>query len=137
MNELLALLIQGIMGQQHQPSLVSPMPQGGLQAHNSFPGGSFGRISQYGATGNNTATGTIPMPGRTAAVSPDLLSQIPFGSLVKVGNQTYRIEDLTNPRIKNTLDVFSATPSGLQRNIPYEIVGRDYSGLKYKIPKGG
>ena len=138
MNALLALLIQGIMGQSQPKSpLISPMPQGGLQAHNIFPGGNFGRISQYGATGNNTATGTIPMPNRTAAISPDLLSSIPFGSLVKVGNQTYRIEDLTHPRIKNTLDVFSASPSGLQRNVPYQITGKDYSGLKYKIPKGG
>lgn len=133
MNPLLALLLQGIFGTHQLQPLVSPIPAGGMDSYNILGEGTFGRISQYGPTGNNTATGTIPMPNRTAAVSPDILSSVPYGSLVRVGNQTYRIEDLTAPEIKNTLDVFSNSPSGLQRNIPYQIIGKDFSGLKYKV----
>lgn len=133
--ELIALLL-GIKQLSIPRPLVSPEPKSGLESYNILGEGNLGRITQYGPTGNLTATGTIPYPGRTAAISPDLLSVIPFGSLVKIQNQVYRIEDLTHPRIKNTLDIFSNSPVGLQKDIPYQIIGRDYAGLKYKIPKG-
>lgn len=44
---------------------------------NSFAG----QATAYVATGNNTATGTVPTPGRTIAVDPNL---IPLGSAVRI-----------------------------------------------------
>ena len=51
-------------------------------------GGISGQATAYIATGNNTATGTVPTPGRTIAVDPSL---IPLGSAV-------RIEVPSNPK---------------------------------------
>jgi len=103
----------------------TPTPASALQAL-------FGRVSQYGATGNLTATGTTPEAGRTAAVSPDLLELLPYGTLIQLPDGSiYRVEDRTADSISSTLDVFSEDPRGLQRNVPYSVVGKDMEGLRY------
>lgn len=55
-----------------------------------------------------TALGTAPMPGRTIAVSRDLLHLL--GRRVYVaGLGVRRVEDLMHERIRNTIDVYLPT----------------------------
>lgn len=98
----------------------------------------FDRVTYYLPTGNKTASGTVPKSGYTAAISPELFNKIPMGSLIKLPNgTTVRVEDKTNPRLKGTLDLFydnkesAKYPNGMERNVGYEVVGRDTSGLQY------
>jgi 3D (Asp-Asp-Asp) domain-containing protein len=105
------------------------------------PQPNFGRLSYYLPTGNQTATGTTPVSGYSAAISRELLPQIPMGTLIKLPNgRIVRVEDLTGQDIKNTLDLFYSSreqanypEQGLMQNVPYENVGRDISGLKYNF----
>ena len=95
----------------------------------------FGRVTYYKPTGGLTSTGTVPKPNYTAAISRELKNVIPMGSIVELPNGSrFRVEDLTNERIRDTLDLFREQPEegeGLQTNFPYKIVGRDTAGLKY------
>jgi 3D (Asp-Asp-Asp) domain-containing protein len=99
----------------------------------------FGRVSYYLPTGGLTATGTTPVSGYSAAISRQLLGDIPMGSLIKLPNgNVVRVEDLTNEDIKDTLDLFYSTndeatfpEKGLMRDVPYSVVGRDTTGMKY------
>lgn len=124
-----------LLGLPLNDELISPMqPQSPPQNKQSFD-----RLSYYLPTGGQTATGTTPISGKTAAISRELLSQIPMGTLIQLPNgQVVRIEDLTAPHIKNTLDLYYSNPNealypeqGLMRNVPYQTVGRDTTGLKY------
>lgn len=99
----------------------------------------FGRVTYY-KTGDLTTTGTKPKAGYTAAISRDLLNTVPMGSIIELENgHRYRVEDRTADKykgvpIRSTLDVFETNPAkgqGLDRNVPYKIVGKDTSGLKY------
>ena len=106
----------------------------------------FGRVTYYQKTGNLTSTGTVPKPNYTAAISRELKKVVPMGSIIELPDGTrFRIEDLTAEEIENketgertpirdTLDLFRDQPGegeGLQRNVPYKVVGRDTAGLKY------
>ena len=98
----------------------------------------FKRVTYYLPTGSSTATGTTPKSGYTAAVSPDMLDRVPMGSLIKLPNgKIIRVEDKTNKRLKDTLDIFYNTkdeavyPKGMERDVAIEIIGRDTSGMKY------
>lgn len=113
--------------------------------------GNFGRVTYYSPTETPaydvngikqmlTRTGTNPKPGYTAAVSPNMLREqggsLRMGDLVQVGDRTYRIEDVTNESIKDTLDVYRHTPEegeGLKQNVPFRVTGRDTKGLKYNF----
>lgn len=73
--------------------------------------GSF-KITHYcpcffccGAWGANTATGTVPMPGRTIAVDP---SVIPLGSKVEINGHVYIAEDTGGAIRGNKIDIFVA-----------------------------
>lgn len=85
-----------------------------------------------------TATGTNPVPGYTAAISPNMLKSRggarQMGDIVEVNGKLYRIEDLTNESILDTLDIYQNpdyTGSGLLKDVPYKFVKRDTSGLRY------
>ncbi|WP_171028943.1 3D domain-containing protein [Vagococcus zengguangii] len=72
--------------------------------------GQAGQATAYLATGNLTATGTVPTPGRTIAVDP---SVIPLGSLVQITvpsmpqyNGVYRAEDTGGAVHGNIIDIF-------------------------------
>ncbi len=138
---LLALLSIGsgaatnsFLTNKYKPANSTPTP-----TPTPTPQSSFGRLSYYLPTGNQTATGTNPVSGYTAAVSPNLAKQIPMGTLIRLPNgQVVRVEDLTAQTIKDTLDLFYSNAGaanypeqGLMRNVPYETIGRDTSGLRY------
>lgn len=99
----------------------------------------FGRVSYYLPTGNQTATGTTPQSGYTAAISRQLLGDIPMGTLIQLPNgQVVRVEDVTAEDILNTLDIYYNSSDevqypqgGLMRDVPYETIGRDLTGLLY------
>jgi len=101
----------------------------------------FGRVTYYLPTGNLTATGTVPTPNYTAAISRELKKLVPMGSIIELPDgKRFRIEDLTaeadklGKPILNTLDLFREQPEpgeGLRTNVPYRIIGRDISGMKY------
>lgn len=78
----------------------------------STSGDTLGEATAYLATGNLTATGTVPTPGRTIAVDP---SVIPLGSLVKITvpsmpqySGIYRAEDTGGAVRGNIIDIFFA-----------------------------
>ncbi len=73
--------------------------------------GSF-KITHYcpcyfcsGSWGANTATGTIPVPGRTIAVDP---SVIPLGSKVEINGHVYVAEDTGGAIRGNKIDIYVA-----------------------------
>lgn len=73
-------------------------------------GATLGQATAYIATGNKTATGTVPAPNRTIAVDP---SVIPLGSLVEISvpsmpqyNGVYRAEDTGGAVRGNIIDIF-------------------------------
>ena len=128
-KQVLALL------NQPKQQLIDPSPTRPVQSATAT---TIDRLTYYLPTGKLTSTGTQPRGGYTAAISPDLEKSIPFGSLVKLPNgQTVRVEDRTNKRLKSTLDIYypnkevATYPLGMENNVPYQIVGRDISGLKY------
>lgn len=78
-------------------------------------GGTNGQATAYVATGNKTATGTVPTPGRTIAVDP---SVIPLGSLVRIEvpsmpqySGVYRAEDTGGAVKGNIIDIFVGSDS--------------------------
>lgn len=78
-------------------------------------GGSAGEATSYIATGNLTATGTVPGVGRTIAVDP---SVIPLGSSVYIEvpsmpqyNGTYVAEDTGGAVNGNIIDIFMGSQS--------------------------
>ena len=73
------------------------------------------RITEYGATGNLTASGKVPRVGMVATSD----RSIPFGSKVEIEGRTYSVEDRTNKRIENTIDIFSENPRGLSYKVVY------------------
>lgn len=114
-------------------STPTPTPQ---------PSGTFARATHYQPTGNPTSTGTIPQPGRTAAVSPDMLDQVPYGTLVLMPDGIiYRVEDRTADDLTGTIDIFGEQPLvdqfpyGKSENVPFTIIGKDTEGLKYNYRK--
>lgn len=151
MNPLQAILeyakkqILGMQLKNHP--LISPLPDNPSQPSPTpspmpTPMPQFGRVSYYLPTGGQTATGTDPVSGYTAAVSRQMLPQVPMGSLIKLPNgKVVRVEDLTADDILSTLDLYYGSQEeyqnagypgkGLERNVPYQIVGRDTTGLKY------
>lgn len=73
--------------------------------------GSF-KITHYcpcffcsGSWGANTATGTVPMPGRTIAVDPGV---IPLGSRVEINGHVYIAEDTGGAIRGNKIDIYVA-----------------------------
>lgn len=56
-----------------------------------------------GSWGANTATGTVPMPGRTIAVDP---SVIPLGSKVEINGHVYIAEDTGGAIRGNKIDIY-------------------------------
>jgi len=120
--------------------LISPISEGlspSLPTSTPTPEQTFGRVTYYLPTGNLTATGTTPVPDYTAAISRELKEKIPMGSIIELPDGSkYRIEDFTASKIKNTLDLFRKEPKkgeGLKTNVPFKIVGRDTTGLKYNF----
>ena len=127
--------VLAILNQPKQP-MYDPSPS--RPTPTPVPQSAVDRLTYYLPTGNLTSTGTTPKGGYTAAISPDLEKSIPFGSLIKLPNgQTVRVEDRTNKRLKSTLDIYypnkevATYPQGMANKVPYQIVGRDVTGLKY------
>jgi 3D (Asp-Asp-Asp) domain-containing protein len=127
--------------------LVSPVPERPMEAPRiAAPAqpqpqpSQFDRLTYYLPTGNPTSTGTTPRSGYTAAISRQLLGDIPMGTLIQLPNgQVVRVEDVTDDDILGTLDIFynnpqeATYPQGMERNVPFNIVGRDTEGLKYNF----
>lgn len=64
-----------------------------------------------------TATGTVPTPGRTIAVDPDV---IPYGSEVIINGHTYIAEDTGGYIVGNHIDiVFNSHQEALEFGIQY------------------
>lgn len=72
----------------------------------SVPPGVYNvRVTAY-AKGDKTALGTTPIPGKTVAVSRDLLHLL--GKRVYVsGYGVFKVEDLMNERFERRIDLFS------------------------------
>ncbi len=88
---------------------VEPEPQPPVDASNKEKLGSF-KVTHYcpcffcsGSWGANTATGTVPVPGRTIAVDP---SVIPLGSRVEINGHVYIAEDTGGAIRGNKIDIF-------------------------------
>lgn len=114
-------------------SVPTPAPTPSLMAK---------RLTYYLPTGNLTATGTVPKNAYTLAVSPDMEKVASQGSVLQFPNGfTGRVEDRTNSRLRDTVDVFYDTPqqatypSGMQRDVPFKILRYDPKGLKYNFGK--
>lgn len=155
MKDFLKTLGEGLLNAlRNKPEIISPLADGlaaqkNLMSNLYEPRDRFDRVTYYtpretpaynidGVEQMLTRTGTTPQPGYTAAVSPNLLKEqggsLQMGNLVQLGGRTYRIEDVTNESIKNTLDIYrdkNYRGVGLKRNVPYEVVGRNTEGLKY------
>ncbi|MGX6961672.1 3D domain-containing protein [Vagococcus xieshaowenii] len=98
-----------------EPEVSKPEPQPDPEPQPepekpSVSQGIAGQATAYLATGNLTATGTVPTPGRTIAVDP---STIPLGSLVQITvpsmpqyNGVYRAEDTGGAVHGNIIDIF-------------------------------
>ena len=73
------------------------------------------RITEYGWTGNKTASGKYPYIGAVATSD----RTIPFGTEIIIDGKKYIVEDRTNKRIQNTIDIFSNNPKGLSYKTVY------------------
>ncbi len=94
-----------------EPEKVPDKPQPPIDPSGKQKLGSF-RITHYcpcyfccGAWGANTATGTVPLPGRTIAVDPGV---IPLGSKVEINGHVYIAEDTGGAIRGNKIDIFVA-----------------------------
>ncbi|WP_455363031.1 3D domain-containing protein [Vagococcus elongatus] len=103
----------GATGSNQAPSggvtEVPPAPEQNVPQENTGAA-SQGQATAYTATGNKTATGTVPAPFRTIAVDP---SVIPLGSLVRIDvpsmpqySGVYRAEDTGGAVRGNIIDIF-------------------------------
>ncbi len=76
------------------------------------------RITEYGVTGNLTASGKVPRVGMVATSD----RSIPFGSKVEIEGKTYSVEDRTAKWVHgldDTIDIFSENPRGLSYRVVY------------------
>jgi len=124
------------------PGVISPLPDEMMRNLTPTPTPAprlpFKRVTYYLPTGSPTATGTEPRSGYTAAISPDLLGSLKMGDIITLKNGIkVRVEDKTNKRLKNTLDIFyndkqsAKYPNGMDTDVDFDVTGHDTSDMKY------
>lgn len=98
MKLLIIAVIWGILTIPTTEAQITPVMGHLPQARNAKQT----RITCYKSTGYPTASGLWPEEGMVATSD----RTIPFGKIIDINGTKYTVEDRTNKRIKNTVDVF-------------------------------